>query len=180
MSGWERNLGVRWVTANVLGWLVGFALCNALQSFLSTFFVDGLVIGSAVGIAQWLVLRRPVSPRGGWVVASIIGFGLGSAMREVLLPGVSTVGADALSGAIIGLLVGLAQWVVLRHCVSAAGWWIPAIAAAWAIGWTAIGVAERSADWPTMAVYLVSGVGAAAAGIVTGVVLIYVLRSRAV
>ena len=103
MSGWERNLGVRWVTANVLGWLVGFALCNALQSFLSTFFVDGLVIGSAVGIAQWLVLRRPVSPRGGRVVASIIGFRLGSAMREVLLPGASTVGSDRCRRALSGL-----------------------------------------------------------------------------
>ncbi len=172
----ERSLGTQWVVANVAGWLIGFALCEALQSFVSTVLVDGLVIGSAVGIAQWLVLRRWISPVGWWVVLSIVGFGVGKALAEATLPGTTTLPGYALTGAIIGVVVGLAQWVVLHRILSSAGWWVPATGVAWVVGWSAIGVAEHASDWTTLAVYVVGGVGAAAAGLVTAVALIWLLR----
>ena len=177
MTASERSRGIQWVVANIVGWLIGFALCEALQSFISTVLVDGLVIGSAVGIAQWLVLRRWMSPVGWWVLLSIVGFGVGKAFAEAVLPGASTLPGYAATGAIIGAAVGVAQWPVLRRHVSSAAWWVPATVVAWVAGWSAIGVAERAVDWPTLAVYAVGGVGAALAGIVTAIVLIWLMRT---
>ena len=176
MTNSERSLGIQWVVANIAGWLIGFALCEALQSFVSTVLVDGLVIGSAVGIAQWLVLRRYVSPVGWWVALSIVGYGVGKAMAEATLPGTTTLPGYALTGAIVGVVVGLAQWVVLRRSLSSAGWWVPATSLAWVVGWCAIGVAEHASDWPTLAVYVVGGIGAAVAGLITAMTLIWLLR----
>lgn len=176
MTASERRLGIQWVVANVVGWLIGFALCEALQSFISTVLVDGLVIGSAVGIAQWLVLRRWMSPVGWWVPLSIVGFGVGKVLAEAVLPNVSTLPGYAATGAIIGAAVGVVQWPVLRRHVSSAAWWVPATVVAWVAGWSAIAVAEHAVDWPTLAVYAVGGVGAALAGIVTAIVLIWLMR----
>ncbi len=122
MTASERSLGIQWVVANIVGWLIGFALCEAIQSFISTVLVDGLVIGSAVGIAQWLVLRRWMSPVRWWVLLSIVGFGVGKALAEAILPGASTLPGYAVTGAIIGASVGVAQWPVLRRHVSSAAW----------------------------------------------------------
>ena len=176
MTVTERSLGIQWVVANLAGWLIGFALCEALQSFVSTVLVDGLVIGSAVGIAQWLVLRRWISPVGWWVALSIIGFGVGKALAEAALPATTTLPGYALTGAIIGVVVGLAQWVVLRRSLASAGWWVPATSLAWVVGWSAIGIAEHASDWPTITVYVVGGIGAAASGLVTAMTLIWLLR----
>ncbi len=54
----ERTLAVWWVIATVIGWGIGFAVCQAIKSIISTVFVDGLVIGTFVGLAQWTILRR--------------------------------------------------------------------------------------------------------------------------
>jgi hypothetical protein len=174
----ERNLGLEWLAANIVGWVVGFAACEAINSFISTFFVDGLVIGTALGFAQWFVLRRRIPRAGWWVVLSIVGFGVGKALSEAVAPATSSVLNYALGGALIGLSVGLAQWLILRLHVSMAWWWVPASILAWVVGWSFIGLAETSADLPTVAVYLVGAIGAAGAGIITGAALIRLFRSR--
>jgi hypothetical protein len=179
LTSTERNLGLQWVAANIVGWVVGFAVCEALKTIVTTVFVDGLVIGTAIGFAQWLVLRRGISSVGWWVGFSIIGFGLGKALSEAVAPATPTVLDYGLSGAVIGASVGLAQWLVLRQHVSAAGWWVPATILAWVAGWSLIGLAEKSAGLPTLGVYLVGAIGAAGAGIVTGAALLWLLRTRA-
>jgi len=121
-----------------------------------------------------------MSPVGWWVLLSIVGFGVGKALAEAVFPSVTTVPGYAATGAIIGAAVGVTQWLVLRRHVSSAAWWIPATVGAWVAGWSAIGVAERAADWPTVAVYAVGGAGAALAGIVTAIVLIWLMRIQRV
>jgi hypothetical protein len=177
MNASERSLGLQWVAATVVGWLIGFAACEALQSFLTTVFVDGLVIGTAIGVAQWLVLRRSISPVGWWIVASVVGFGAGKAVSEWLLPGTTTTVGYVLSGAVIGAVVGVAQGLVLGRSLRSALWWVPASAVAWGVGWSAIGLAENATGWSTIAPYLVSAAGAIAAGIITGIALISLLRN---
>ncbi|MEO8252723.1 MAG: hypothetical protein ABI578_09655 [Chloroflexota bacterium] len=171
----ERNLGLVWVLATVVGWAVGFVVCEALKSFVSTLFVDGLVIGAFVGIAQGFAVRR-LAPMGRWVLVSIIGFGIGLALGEAVAPGASTLGAHALIGAIIGTAAGVAQWLILRRHVARAGWWVPANIVAWTVGWTIIRLAEGLESSPTLVVYLVGAAGAAIAGIITAAALVWLAR----
>ena len=176
----ERRLGLPWVIANIVGWVIGFFVCEAVNTFLATFFVDGLIIGASVGIAQWLVLRRRIAPIGWWVVASIVGYGVGKAVGEASVQGIPTVAGLGLIGALIGAFVGIAQWLVLRRHVSLAGWWVLANIAAWALGWSIIGFVEDSAGWPILMVYSVGALGAAVAGTITGIALIWLSRPRLV
>ena len=47
-------------------------------------------------------------------------------------------GLAALMGLVLGPVLGLPQWVVLRRYVARAGWWVPAQLAAWALGMVVI------------------------------------------
>lgn len=176
MTAAERNLGLPWVVAVVAGWVIGFWLCGAIQEFLSTFFIDGLVIGSAVGIAQGLVLRRQhIAPFVPWVALSIIGFGIGKFVSDIIGQASTNPAAIMLGGAVIGLLVGLTQSVVLMDRFARAWWWIGANVLAWAVGWSMIGLADPSSVAMT---YAVGAIGAAAVGIITGIALIGLSRHR--
>jgi hypothetical protein len=174
----EQRLALQWVTATIVGWVIGFVVCEAVKSFVATLFVDGLVIGASVGIAQWLVLRRRFSPAGWWVLVSIIGFGVGKAIGEIVVVGVPAVVGHGLSGALIGVSVGIAQWFVLRGHVARAGWWVPANILAWTVGWSIIGLVEEAGGLPTLMVYVVGAIGAAIAGTITGIALIWLSRPR--
>jgi hypothetical protein len=175
LAAGERSLGLQWVVAVVAGWAIGFFLCEALEDFLSTFFVDGLVIGSAMGIAQGLVLRKHITPMLPWVVISIIGFGIGKFVADAVGPALPGVGAVLLSGAIIGLAVGLVQSVILRQRFSIGPWWIVANVLAWAAGWSLISVADGP-DVSIAVAYGVGALGAALVGVITGIALIGVSR----
>jgi hypothetical protein len=179
MTRAERSLGLQWAAATIVGWIIGFYLCEAFKAFVSTYFVDGLIIGSAVGIAQWLVVRRRFAPIGWWVLLSIVGFGVGKGVADASTAGLSGVAGYGLAGGLIGLSVGIFQWLVLQRRVSGAAWWVPANVVAWAMGWIPISAAEAAEDWPILQVYGVGAIGAAVAGIITGFTLLSLSRSRA-
>ena len=113
----------------------------------------GVAAGAAVGAAQWLVLRQKVPQARGWVKASVLGLlvvgvvilgtflGLDTGIdvlgtgRAWQLSRVRIPVAGAIFGAAAGAVFGAAQWRVLRGTVSQAGWWVPANALGWAMGW---------------------------------------------
>jgi hypothetical protein len=70
-----------WVLATFLGWILGVILLAGWLSLDIVSFPFGrldltfLVIGLAVGIGQWLLLRRRIPRAGWWVVASLLGWG---------------------------------------------------------------------------------------------------------
>ncbi len=171
----ERNLGLQWVVAVVAGWAIGFFLCEALEQFLTTFFIDGLVIGSAMGIAQGLVLRRRIAPILLWVVASIIGFAIGKFVADAVGPALPEVAATVVSGAIIGLSAGIAQSLVFLNRFSRAWWWVAANVVAWAVGWSLISLADGS-DMSIAMAYVVGAAGAAVIGVITGIALLGLVR----
>lgn len=94
----------RWVVFTFSGWTVGYFI---------TFFVipqeyemiNGVVIGLATGITQWMILRRELYWAGWWIIFSVIGWTTGL----TLLPGVM------LTGMMAGVLTGLALEILLRH-----------------------------------------------------------------
>jgi hypothetical protein len=171
----ERNLGATWVVATVVGWAIGFFVCEALKAFVSTFLVDGLIVGTFIGIAQGLVVRRGIAPLGWWVLVTIAGFGVGLAAGEALALNLSGPVGDVVTGVIIGAAVGIAQWLILRRGLAQAVWWIPANIAAWGLGWTLIRLVDDSAT-STLVIYLVGAAGAAVAGIITAIALIALMR----
>jgi hypothetical protein len=177
----ERNLGLQWVVATIVGWGIGFFVCEALKPFfydITHLGGDGLIIGASIGIAQGVVLRRRIASVGWWVFVTSVGFGVGKAAGEAAVQGMPAALGHALSGAIIGVAIGIAQWLILRRHVSRAEWWVLANIPAWALGWSLISLAEDSAGLSTLMIYVVGGVGAAVAGIITAMTLIWMSRLR--
>ncbi len=123
--------------------------------------LSGAACGSTIGLGQWLVLRREIRETGRWIAATTGGYasiGLLILIGNLVQPGWLTwgatlitsgkmhwiagvrpewVGSAWLPGAItlvlFGAVLGMAQWLVLRHYVRGAGWWILFSAAGWAL-----------------------------------------------
>ena len=177
----ERSLGLQWVAATIVGWAIGFFVCEAIKPFLfdiTHLGGDGLVIGAGVGIAQGLVLRRQTGRFGSWVLLSSLGFGIGKLAGETIAQGMTAALGHLVTGAVIGVAVGIAQWLILRRHVARAEWWVLANVAAWAVGWSVISLVEGAEDIATLIVYLIGGSGAALAGIITAYALLRLRRAR--
>jgi non-ribosomal peptide synthetase component F len=100
-----------------------------------------LVSGAALGLAQWLVLRRHLSNVGWWPVASAIG-SLAAApfwvvfalpFGHLLTPPEALVYA-VFTGGVTGTLIALAQLTVLREKVARSGLWVAAGCAGYGLG----------------------------------------------
>jgi len=70
-----------------------------------------------------------------WPIAILISFPIGGYLADLVVDGVDSVGAAMLGGLIAGLVIGAAEWFVLRRWVS---WlWIAATSIGMAAGLTA-------------------------------------------
>lgn len=166
-----------WVVATTIGWAVGFAICEAFSSFLKRLNSDGLVIGAGVGIAQWLVLRRQAGGARWWILASIIGFGIGKVLGDQVAVNLGGLVGIGLGGATIGLTAGALQWIELRRQGADPGMWVVASTIGWALGWLLIGSIDELGA-PSASAYVVGSVGAAVAGLITGASMLRLLRTR--
>jgi hypothetical protein len=131
----NKKVWVRWVAANIAGFLITFVLLALLDGFLgeaATRDVIGHTIvfvvgGILFGVFQWLALRHHISlSRGNIVcntVACTVGLIGGFITGYVLAgPPFDFVGSVIM----VGLLGGIVQWLVLRRQVFSAGWWLAA------------------------------------------------------
>jgi hypothetical protein len=181
LSPAEWGLVLRWVVATTAGWIVGFAICEAvvkpIVDELTHVNSDGAVIGIAIGIGQWLVMKSRINRTRWWILASIIGFGIGKDVADPVALAVSGPMGSVLGGLAIGMSLGVAQWLVLRRHVPEARWWIVASAIAWAVGWAIISSVDTEAAGASIAVaYVIGAIGAAVAGLVTAAALVWLLR----
>jgi len=107
----------------------------------------GLVVGMVVGLGQWLVLRGRIRGAGWWILGTTVALGLGNAAGEIVfswianslgpwkfVPFARAMWCWISGGAMCGLILGVAQWLVLRRRARSAGWWIPANILSWAAG----------------------------------------------
>lgn len=153
-----RILWEWWVLATVAGGLIGIGivvLANALDSYLgrmntvALLHAVGALQGAVLGFTQWLVLRRYVKHIGWWILSTSIGavvawlialkvslllilIFFNSAMFVTL--SAPLLQAVFLLGAWVGLVLGIAQWLVLRSHVRSGALWIVANALAWGLG----------------------------------------------
>ena len=175
--------------AGALAWGLGFPAAGLFGVMVLAGTAEGAVLGSA----QWLALRRHL--RGlhwrDWAGATALG--AGAAWTAAMIPGAFwdqledvhpavPIVAAGLAGAVVLLSIGLAQALVLGRFVEHAGWWLPANAAAWAIGVTLViaAMSPTTEDTPAAVVAAVSVAAGLLMGVVvaaiTGATLVWLLR----
>lgn len=199
-SGWEQWFV--WVFASGIGTAVGLGLAFVAIDGVGP-VASAAGVGALTGGAQWLVLRKPIRRAGWWVPASLSGWAVGWAGGLLLCTllaravngasrGQSILDSMTESGILVAVLgmigtgVGLLQWLVLRRQVPQAGWWVPASALGWVVALPAWGMILLVSDvgGPFVAVAFgvaLAGAGAlagAANGAITGIALVWFLRSR--
>jgi hypothetical protein len=112
----------QWITATTLGWLLGGYLLAGLP------LLPG---GIGAGVLQWPILYRRVPRAWRWMLATALSWLAGAI---VLLLAVPPALQTWLAGLIIGPIVGLGQWFILRRQVRWAGWWLVISTIAWITG----------------------------------------------
>jgi hypothetical protein len=176
----------------------------AVVAFALVMLVLGTFEGVLVGWAQWLVLRKELpalAPRA-WIgftalgaftawllgmipstVIQLVGMDEGGAPPD--LGAGERLAAAAVLGALLGLVLAVPQWWVLKQFLARAHWWVPANAAAWALGmpliFAAAGGVPESAPALVIAVTVLAAIALAGAvvGAVHGAVLVWLLRVAA-
>jgi hypothetical protein len=146
----SSRLWLTWTLATLVGYTLG--ILAILNGVVTLAYADqpawliglggGAVLGGVMGVAQGLVLRRHTPMNAWWVLASIVGGALGLALGmpmadALMLPSsVPTVRGAAtaiawrvaiqagVTGAVVGIVMGSAQWLVLRRFIRSAGWWV--------------------------------------------------------
>jgi hypothetical protein len=215
---WPWTFWGRWVVANALAEMIGlgaslllwgifiFGLEGRIGPILAALIVvlgSTLIEGSAVGLAQWSVLRErlPTLTWQRWLVATAIGACVAWTLGMVPSTAISmqTVAtaepppelSDLLMyslaagmGFVLGAILAAPQWWVLRRHLPRAGWWVPANMVAWAVGMPAIflGMSLAPAADVTVGFVLtllgILAVAGALVGAVHGVVLVWLLAVR--
>ncbi|SRR6266704_5752132 len=168
----------------------------AALAVLAGTFIEGIVVGTA----QWLVLRRPIKSIRWrvWVLATAIGafvaWTLGMIPSTFMFAGADSGGAAstqmsdlmiyalaAVMGFLLGSILGVPQWLVLRHHLPKAGWWVLANAVAWMVivfvGTNFIPPEGISLNVAFVLLLFIFAAGAAV-GAIHGLVLIWLLHLR--
>jgi hypothetical protein len=93
------------------------------------------IVGLLTGGLQYGLLRRYLPRMGGWVLATAGGWILGVLL--IALPGRESLINEFLGMSLVFLLIGLGigvgQWLILRERLAHAGWWIAANLAGWGL-----------------------------------------------
>ncbi|AFY68693.1 serine/threonine protein kinase [Thalassoporum mexicanum PCC 7367] len=170
-----------WIFATFAGSNVGIALSFAMvgnADLAAAGMISGtagLVVGGAVGmamgLAQWLTLRKRLLNIVWWIFATFIGSAAGCAVSFAMIgtaglaeTGIAGSVANLIVGATFGMTVGLSQWFVIKGRFPNPAWWIVANVLGGIIGGT-VGGAFR--------ILLDSILGFGIYAVVTG----YVMRS---
>lgn len=139
-----------WVAAVTAGWAIGWAVGELVARvspdvvWLAYLFQGAHAVGIGTAVLQALVLRRRLEQAAAWVLAT----GVAAIVAEFI--GTLAIGAvynrtGEIDGGYLwsimlavfaaGLLVGFAQWLILRRLVKRAGWWIPVSGLGLIFGW---------------------------------------------
>ena len=134
-----------WVALNTAGVLSAYAL--SLQLPVAGQFIDLQVsdrtiitvmvplIGLALAVAQWLLIRLHVPRAGLWIPATFVAWTAPIVLLVALSPPTLANQQSQIAAllASVGLTMGVAQYMLLRPYKPHSGWWIPASVFGWAI-----------------------------------------------
>lgn len=166
---------IRWAPSilgfPIAGW-VAFQLIGSVRD-ATTALAAGAIAGAILGAVQWAALGRRVTWR--WLVATMVGMGVGSAAATFVTGAATDVGALAASGLITGAAIGLVQGVARRWTWRVIAAWTTTMSVSWAAGWaiTANVIVDAESGYVTFGLS-----GALLVTVVTGVVLRRIMGSR--
>ena len=98
------ELAWRWMIATVIGWSLGWVI-NLVAVPEEFYFLNGISLGIATGLAQFFVLRGETQLSAWWIIVTAVGWMSGIA----LFPGV------ILPGLIAGGVTGIALELLFRY-----------------------------------------------------------------
>jgi hypothetical protein len=192
-QAWAARLAMwcAWVAVTTVGWLLGSlgvlvvqlwttGAADALIRSVAGSALLGGIVGLAVGVAQWLVLRREQDGAQSWIAVNAgawaVAWAIGQAITGSMLDDYWLLGLVP-GGLLLAVIVGVCQWLSLKRCAQRAGWWLPASLIAWSVtgvvciyggaGLLAMGLAAFVGP----AAWLIAAVPGAFAGLVTGTAL---------
>jgi hypothetical protein len=131
-SGFHWTPFLTWLLANVLGF---GSLGIALHLFPSILFPSGflgsvLIVSIPISLAQWLAMRRFFPTSILWIITILIGLAAAMLAMKYLPRSIwDYVDGDALTTLIvayliIGVIISLPQWIILRRYCDKASLWI--------------------------------------------------------
>ena len=110
-----------WIMATTLGWMFGAMFFNGIPVVIS---------GVTVAAFQWAVLYKRIRKAWRWALLSSLGWIVG----YILLLSAFSTNSWLLLGPIMGGVIGLMQWFILRTELDWSGWWIVISILAWTTG----------------------------------------------
>lgn len=181
-NGYLSKQFFTWIFANILGFGALGALLLWLPSMmqLSGFVPSTLIIAFPIALAQWLALRRILQTSILWILTTPIGLLLAISIIRVIPDGL-WLGLDDESIAaliavylLIGFVIGLPQWLILRRQLSRSSIWLLGSSIGVAAGFWIIFVTDL-VNQSGIISYIV---GALVYSIVTGLVLTGLLANQ--
>jgi len=110
-----------WIMATTLGWVIGRMFFQGIPIVVS---------GVSIAVLQWTVLYKRIPKSWHWAVYSSIAWIAGYILFILFIP--EEMGY--FFGPVIGAILGVIQWSILRQEFELAGWWIPISIMAWTTG----------------------------------------------
>ncbi len=167
---------VEWIILSITAILFGFLVLrfpfapSGGKGNIITDLLAGLVLFGFLPLAQWIVIRQLIPRAYRWIIASLLAF-IVAFLLDLLLTilGIPTFtqGSSILLSFILGCIIGISQWTILRQYFQKAGWWIAASAIGWGLSTVVTGyVIEIPLE------YLAIG---AIPATVTGIALIFII-----
>lgn len=118
LSGRDLLVWAATLLAFPIAGMAGRVVAGSVDS-VWTAALAGAIAGLVVGAAQWFALRRiGANPR--WIVATGAGLAVGMGLAFAVFGYGDTIGDLAVVGAVVGLVVGIAQWWRSEICSAAA------------------------------------------------------------
>ena len=114
-------LWFQWMMATTLGWFFFGVLVPGIGLLAS---------GIGIGIFQWLILLGRLDRAWRWMIASVVGWGIGWLINLIIVPEE----LFYINGIALGLSTGLAQWLIMRRETQLSFWWIIVTAVGWMSG----------------------------------------------
>jgi hypothetical protein len=124
------------------------------EDYLASFVLIPM-LGLIAGLLQFLVIRRLIPRAGGWILATFLGWvipfaiiWLLSILNPVVLAGNTFLALPFLL-IMVGGVLGLTQWLVLKSHIRQSGWWILISGLAWGLTGLIIGstISETYDSW---------------------------------